>query len=447
MKSILERFGLHRPELRAWALYDWANSAFWTTIIAAVFPIYFARVAAADLPPAVATTRFATATTLAMVFIALLSPVLGALADYAGLKMKMLGAFLGLGVAATGAMVFLGRGDWELALVLFVLGNIGVTGTLVFYESLLPHVAREDERDMVASAGFALGYLGGGLLLALNLLWIQKPELFGIADATTASRLSFLSVAVWWLGFSLPLFRNVREPERRLGAGESGRESPLRAAFSRLGETFRELRRYRDAFLMLAAFLVYNDGILTIIRMATSYGTEVGLDQSVLISALLITQVVGIPFAFLFGWLAKRITAKRAILLALVVYAGISIVGYRISTASDFYLLAILVGTVQGGAQALSRSLFSTLIPAHKSAEFFAFFGVFDKFAGIFGPALFAITIAATGSSRNAVLSVIAFFVVGGILLSFVNVEKGRRVAREAEASLALPASRSRSPM
>jgi UMF1 family MFS transporter len=382
-----------------------------------------------------------------MVFIALLSPVLGALADYAGLKMKMLGAFLGLGVAATGAMVFLGRGDWELALVLFVLGNIGVTGTLVFYESLLPHVAREDERDMVASAGFALGYLGGGLLLALNLLWIQKPELFGIADATTASRLSFLSVAVWWLGFSLPLFRNVREPERRLGAGESGRESPLRAAFSRLGETFRELRRYRDAFLMLAAFLVYNDGILTIIRMATSYGTEVGIDQSVLISALLITQVVGIPFAFLFGWLAKRITAKRAILLALVVYAGISIVGYRISTASDFYLLAILVGTVQGGAQALSRSLFSTLIPAHKSAEFFAFFGVFDKFAGIFGPALFAITIAATGSSRNAVLSVIAFFVVGGILLSFVNVEKGRRVAREAEASLALPASRSRSPM
>ncbi|HEY7819688.1 MAG TPA: MFS transporter [Vicinamibacteria bacterium] len=447
MKSILERFGLHRPELRAWALYDWANSAFWTTIIAAVFPIYFARVAAADLPPAVATTRFATATTLAMVFIALLSPVLGALADYAGLKMKMLGAFLGLGVAATGAMVFLGRGDWELALVLFVLGNVGVTGTLVFYESLLPHVAREDERDMVASAGFALGYLGGGLLLALNLLWIQKPELFGIADATTASRLSFLSVAVWWLGFSLPLFRNVREPERRLGAGESGRENPLRAAFSRLRETFRELTRYRDAFLMLAAFLVYNDGILTIIRMATSYGTEVGLDQSVLISALLITQVVGIPFAFLFGWLAKRITAKRAILLALVVYAGISIVGYRISTASDFYLLAILVGTVQGGAQALSRSLFSTLIPAHKSAEFFAFFGVFDKFAGIFGPALFAITIAATGSSRNAVLSVIAFFVVGAILLSFVNVEKGRRVAREAEASLALPASRSRSPM
>jgi UMF1 family MFS transporter len=436
MRRLLERLGLNRPEHRAWALYDWANSAFWTTIIAAVFPIYFARVAASDLPPAVATARFAAATTLAMVLIAILSPVLGAMADYAGLKMKMLGAFLGLGVVATAAMYFIGRGDWKLALVLFVLGNIGVTGSLVFYESLLPHIAREEERDRVASAGFALGYLGGGLLLALNLLWIQKPGLFGIADEAAASRLSFLSVALWWLGFSIPLFRRVREPERRLEEDETGRESPLRIAFGRLGETFRELKIYRQAFLMLSAFLIYNDGILTIIRMATSYGTEVGLDQGVLISALLLTQVVGIPFAFLFGWLAERITAKRAILLALAVYVVISIVGYRMRTASDFYLLAILVGTVQGGSQALSRSLFSTIIPAHKSAEFFAFFGVFDKFAGIFGPALFALTITATGSSRDAVLSVIAFFVVGGMLLSLVDVEEGRRVAREAEAKL-----------
>jgi UMF1 family MFS transporter len=436
MRSMLERLGLHRPELRAWALYDWANSAFWTTIVAAVFPIYFARVAASDLPPPVATARFAAATTLAMVSIALLSPILGAMADYAGLKMKMLAAFLGLGVAATGAMVFVGRGEWELALALFVVGNIGVTGSLVFYESLLPHIAREEERDMVASAGFALGYLGGGLLLAVNLLWIQKPGLFGIADEAAASRLSFLSVALWWLGFSIPLFRRVREPERQLEEDEREGASPLAVALTRLRETFRELRTYRQAFLMLAAFLVYNDGILTIIRMATSYGTELGLDQGVLISALLITQAVGIPFAFFFGWLSERITAKRAILLALAVYAVISIVGYRMKTASDFYTLAILVGTVQGGSQALSRSLFSTIIPAHKSAEFFAFFGVFDKFAGIFGPALFAVTILATGSSRNAVLSVIGFFVVGAILLSLVNVEEGRRAAREAEAGL-----------
>jgi UMF1 family MFS transporter len=434
--TVLERLGLHRPELRAWALYDWANSAFWTTIIAAVFPIYFTRVAAADLPPAVATARFAAATTFAMVSIALLSPILGAMADYAGLKMRMLAGFTGLGVLATATMFFIGRGDWKLAIALFVLGNVAVTGALVFYESLLPHIAREEERDMVASAGFALGYLGGGLLLAVNLLWIQKPGLFGIADEATASRLSFLSVALWWLGFSIPLFRRVREPARRLEEDETGRESALRVALTRLSETFQELRTYRQAFLMLAAFLIYNDGILTIIRMATSYGAEVGLPHGVLIGALLLTQVVGIPFAFLFGWLAARITAKRAILLALAVYVVISIVGYRMKTASDFYLLAILVGTVQGGSQALSRSLFSTIIPAHKSAEFFAFFGVFDKFAGIFGPALFALTITATGSSRNAVLSVIGFFVVGALLLSLVDVEEGRRVAREEEAKV-----------
>jgi len=433
---LLKRLGLHRPELRAWAMYDWANSAFWTTIIAAVFPIYFTRVAAADLPPAVATARFAAATTVAMVIIAVLSPILGAMADYAGLKMKMLGAFLGLGVLATACMYFIERGDWKLATLLFVLGNIGVTGSIVFYESLLPHIASENERDMVCSAGFALGYIGGGLLLAVNLLWIQKPQLFGLSGEAMASRLSFLSVAIWWLGFSIPLFRRIPEPPRQLERDESGGQNALGVAFRRLGETFGEMRTYRHAFLMLLAFLIYNDGILTIIRMAASYGTEVGISQSVLISGLLLTQVVGVPFAFLFGWLAGWIGAKRAIFLSLAVYTLISLVGYYMKTASDFYLLAVLVGTVQGGSQALSRSLFSNIIPRHKSSEFFAFFGVFDKFAGIFGPALFATTIMATGSSRNAVLSVIAFFVVGAILLAFVNVTEGQRVARQAEAKL-----------
>jgi UMF1 family MFS transporter len=434
--ALLERLGLHRPELRAWALYDWANSAFWTTIIATVFPIYFTRVAAADLPPAVATARYATATTVAMVIIAVLSPILGAMADYAGAKMKMLGGFLGLGVLATACMVFIGRGDWKLATLLFVAGNIGVTGSIVFYESLLPHIASEKERDIVCSAGFALGYLGGGLLLAVNLLWISKPALFGLSGEGMASRLSFLSVAVWWLGFSIPLFRKVPEPPRRLEADESAGQNPLRVAFARLGETFRELRVYRHAFLMLAAFLIYNDGIITIIRMAASYGAELGLPDGVLISALLLTQIVGIPFAFLFGWLAGGIGAKRAIFIALAVYTFISVVGYYMKTAAHFYFLAVLVGTVQGGSQALSRSLFANIIPQHKSSEFFGFFGVFDKFAGIFGPALFALTIMATGSSRNAVLSVIFFFVAGAILLAFVDVAEGRRVARQAEANL-----------
>jgi UMF1 family MFS transporter len=432
---LLERLGLHRPELRAWALYDWANSAFWATVVL-IFPIYFIKVASAGEPVAVATTRYATATTIAMTIVALISPVLGAIADFAGIKKKMLGTFLAIGVTATGSMYLIHHGEWRLAALLYILGNIGVSGTQAFYDSLLPHVARDDEVDRVSSAGYALGYLGSGILMAVNLLMIQKPHLFGIADAPTAMRLSFVSVAVWWLVFSIPLFRTVPEPPRRLEADESGRQNPLAVGFTRLVETLRELRRYRQAFLLLLAFLVYNDGINTIIRMASAYGTELGLSQGALIGSLLIVQFVGIPFAFLFGVLAGKIGAKRGILLALGVYVVISVAAYYMKTALHYFLLCMTVGMVMGGAQALSRSLFSTMIPRHKSSEFFGFFGVFDKFAGIFGPALFGAVIAATGSGRKAIVTLVVFFVVGGAMLLFVDVDEGQRVAREAEAAL-----------
>ena len=433
MSGLLERIGLGRAELRAWAMYDWANSAFMTTIVAAVFPIYFSRVVAAGLQPAEATGRFALATTVALSIVAVLSPFLGALADCSGSKKRLLGAFMGLGVLATACMFFIRQGDMLLALVLFILGNIGATGSFVFYDSLLPHIAAPKEIDRVSTAGYALGYVGGGLLLLVNLAWIQVPELFGIAGAGLAMRLSFLSVAVWWLGFSIPLFRRVPEPRRGLEADEEIGVRAMRAALTRLAETLRELRTYRQAFLMLMAFLVYNDGIGTIIRMATTYGTEIGIPQGALITALVLVQFVGIPFAFLFGQIASRVGPKRSIFLALVVYTGVSVLGYFMQTAAHFYALAILVGMVQGGSQALSRSMFAGMIPRHRSSEFFGFFGVFEKFAGIAGPAVFALTIWATGSSRNAILSVIFFFVAGGILLWFVDVEDGQKVARAAE--------------
>lgn len=434
--SILERLGLHRPELRAWVMYDWANSAFMVTIVTAVFPIYFSSVAAADLDPATASFRFAVTTTVALTFVALLAPVLGALADFAGIKKKMLGACVGLGVVATACMFFIQRGDWMLAALLFAFANIGVTSSLVFADSLLPHIARPAELDRVSTAGYALGYLGGGLLLLVNLAWIQRPEAFGLSGAELASRLSFLSVALWWAGFSIPLFRKVPEPPRALEADERAGESALRASFVRLGETLRELRGYRQAFLMLLAFLIYNDGIGTIIRMATTFGTEIGLEQGDLITAVVLVQFVGVPFAFVFGQLAARIGAKRAIFLGLMVYTGISVLAYGMTTASEFYVLALLVGMVQGGSQALSRSLFASMVPRHKSAEFFGFFGVFEKFAGIIGPGVFAAMILVTGSSRGAILSLITFFVVGGLLLSRVDVEDGQRAARRAEADL-----------
>ncbi len=275
-------------------------------------------------------------------------------------------------------------------------------------------------------------------MLALNLAWIQKPEWFFLpsgpdltpAQATLPTRLAFVSVAVWWLLFSIPLFRHVPEP-----APTGDGRIDIRGAFRELGATFRRLGQFRQAALMLVAFLIYNDGIGTIIRMATIYGTELGIGQGSLIAAIMIVQFVGIPFAFLFGSFASRIGAKRAIFGGLVVYAGISVLGYYMTNATHFFILAILVGMVQGGTQALSRSLFASMIPKDRSAEFFGFFAVVEKFAGIFGPLIFARVIGITGSSRIAILAIVAFFVVGGALLHFVDVEEGQRAARAAEAA------------
>ena len=435
----LDRLGLHRKELRAWALYDCANSVFMTTVLL-IFPVYFAGVAAAGQFSATeATRRYGLATTVSMGLVALMSPLLGAMADYGALKKKMLAAFLGLGVLATGAMALIDSGEWMFALSLFLLANVGVTSSLVFYESLLPHVATPDEVDRVSTAGYAIGYLGSGLLMALHLWWIQKPALWGFASPESAIRAAFFTSAIWWLGFSIPLFRRVPEPPASAPAG-GRRQGLLRGALRQLFATLRDIRSYRQAFLFLLAFLIYNDGIGTIIRMASSYGTEMGIERGALLMSLMVVQLVGIPFSFLFGMLAGKIGAKRAIFLSLAVYLVISVVAYSMKTATQFFILAALVGTVQGGSQALSRSVFSTLVPKHKSSEFFAFFSVFEKFAGIFGPLLFSVMISLTGSSRDAILSIVVFFLVGGAILAFVDVEQGQRAAREAEAQAGLSA-------
>ncbi len=302
-KDLLTRVGLHRPEIRAWAMYDWANSAFATTIITAIFPVYFTSVAGANLPAGEATRLLARTTTIALATSAILAPFLGALADYAPIKKRLLGLFTAIGCIAAGCLVLVHRNDWLLAAILFGIGNVGFTASLTLYDSFLPHLAREDEIDRVSTAGFGLGYLGGGLLLALNVAWILSPSTFGISDAGQASRLSFLSVALWWALFSIPLFRRVPEPAV-VGAGARSTVALMRASLLGLVHTLRDLRRYRQAFLLLVAFVIYSDGIGTIIRLATSYGTELGLNQGALITAILLVQFVGIPFAFLFGMLA-----------------------------------------------------------------------------------------------------------------------------------------------
>ena len=438
LTGIGSRLGLDSRERLGWALYDWANSAFATTIMAAVLPVYYASVAGAGLSGNTASVYWGYTTAAGLLVIALVAPVLGSVADYVGAKKRFLAAFLGLGVVFTAGLFFTGEGDWLLTSALFVVANVGFAGANIFYDSLLPHVTDEEGTDRLSAAGYALGYLGGGLLLVLNLAWILSPSTFGISNTASASRWAMLSVAVWWTVFSIPIFRYVDEPEPRNRTAEelASNPSPVRAGFGQLRRTFSEVRQYRHLFVFLLAFWLYADGIGTIIKMATVYGATIGIGQQDLIGALVLVQFLGIPFAFAFGSLSDRIGAKRGIFVGLFVYAGVSVGGYFISEDWHFWVLAAVVATVQGGTQALSRSLYSTLVPASKSSEFFSFYSVSSKFAGIFGPLLFSVIGSLTGSSRLSIVSLLVFFVGGMVLLWFVDVEEGRRVARDAQAAL-----------
>jgi MFS transporter, UMF1 family len=422
----LDRIGLGRRELRAWAMYDWANSAFWTTTIVAVFPPFFSEYAAKGLDPQDATQRFAWATTIAVTIVALIAPILGTIADQRAMKKRLLGVFLIIGVAATLLMGTIESGAWRYALILFIVANIGVAATLVFYDSLLPHIAAPDELDRVSTAGFAVGFIGGGVLLLINLAWILRPDLFGLPGTVAAIKLSLVSVGVWWLVFSVPLFRTVREPPMPANAPA---HLDFKTTLLTTWHTFQELRRNRNALWLLIAFLLYNDGIQTIIRMSSIYGAEIGIDRNAQIAAFVMVQFVGVPCSFLFGALAGRIGAKTALFIALMVYAGVTVLGYFLMTEFQFFALAFLVGLVQGGSQALSRSLFARMIPKEKSSECFGFFAVFEKFAGVAGPAVFAGSIAFFHSTRMAVLSVLLFFVLGALVLTKVDVAAGEAEA------------------
>lgn len=423
--------------MRAWAMYDWANSAMFTIVVTAIYPIFFARVAYDDSLDLSANEIHARATAISLGIIALLAPLLGVVSDRSGNKKALLAFFTFLGAAACAGMFFIGPGEWRLAALLFIVANIGATGAFVFYDALLPHVAARDEMDQLSTSAFALGYLGGGLLLAVNLACIQKPEWFGLPsgeslsprEASLPARLSFLSVALWWLVFSIPLLRRVPEPELAPGRQRMPMFKALLGTLGGLRATLRDLLRYRQAALMLLAFLFYNDGILTIIRMATSYGDELGLDGGQMMIAILMVQFLGVPCAFAFGGLARRIGAKHSILLGLLVYIGVGFLARDLQTARGFFFMAALIALVQGGTQALSRSLFASLIPARQSGEFFGFFAVFDRFAGILGPLLFFQIQAWTGNVRDSVLPILGLIAIGAVLLTFVRVEEGRRAA------------------
>ncbi len=427
----LKSLGLDRKELRAWALYDWANSAFATTVMVAVMPIFFANVAAANLEPNMRTAAWGYTSGISMFLIAFLGPILGVVADRYQAKKKFLAVFTGLGVLATAALYGVQTGDWLFAAVCYTLGHIGFQAANIFYESLLPHIASDKEIHRVSTAGYAIGYIGGGVLLAINLVWIMKPEMFGFADKTSATRFSFVSVAMWWAVFSVPLMRWVPEPPSSENVvNHVGLGTALRATFRELKRTFSNVRQYRSAFIFLLAFWAFSDGIGTIMKMATIYGLEVGLQQNDLIAAILMVQFVGIPATFFIGALADRIGPKNTLYITLAVYTGVTFVAYFMTTSFEFWILAGGVALVQGGSQALSRSIYAVMIPRKQSAEFFGFYGLSSKLAGVVGPLVMGAISQVTGNSRSGILVVFVLFVVGIGLLTRVNVEEGIKQAQ-----------------
>jgi UMF1 family MFS transporter len=407
----------------SWAFYDWANSAFATVVMAGFFPIFFKQYWSVDVPVTESTYYLGVINSTASLVVVLLSPILGAVADQMGRRKGFLLIFACLGAVMTGALYWVEQGQWFLAALLYIAAVIGFSGGNLFYDALLNVVSPAQTIDRVSALGFGLGYLGGGLLFAVNVWMTLQPASFGLVDASEAVRVAFICTALWWLLFSLPLLFFVHEPP----ANKISATKAIKNGFNQLRDTFTKIRLLRQTFLFLVAYWLYIDGVDTIIRMAVDYGLSIGLASSDLITALLITQFVGFPAAIAFGHIGERIGTKQGILLALGVYIIVTLFSAFMHTAWQFYLMAVIIGLVQGGVQSLSRSLYTRLIPAGQSAEFFGFYNMLGKFAAVLGPVLVGGITWLSGSNRIGILSIVLLFIAGGYLLLRVDIAAGQR--------------------
>jgi UMF1 family MFS transporter len=405
-----------KRQLWAWACYDWANSAFVTTVMVAFFPIFFREFWAKDLPSEAITLHLGTANSIASLLIMCLAPLLGTIADQGGLKKTLLAAFMLLGASATLMLTVFDMGQWQWAMTAFIIAVIGFLGGNIFYDSLLVDVAAEKDFNRASAFGYSMGYLGGGILFTLCVTLTLKPQWFGLDSASSAVRWAFGMTAVWWVVFSLPLLLWVTERGTENGV-RPALLTLVKQAFGQLWQTFLHVRRLRTVGLFLLAYWLYIDGVDTVIAMSVDYGKALGFDSGNLIQALLITQFVAFPAALVFGWLGNRWGAKRGILLGLLGYVLITIGASQMQTVNGFYALALSVGLVQGGVQALSRSLFASLIPSEQAAEFFGFYNMLGKFASVLGPSLVGWVGLLTGSPRLGLLALLILFGLGGFLL------------------------------
>ena len=408
----------------SWAMYDWANSAFATVVLAGFFPVFFKQHWSSGASVSESTFMLGAANSIAGIIVAVFAPLLGAIADQASARKRFLMFFAVMGIVMTGSLFLVAEGDWLFAVVLYIFAIIGFSGGNIFYDALLPGLVDEKRFDVVSAFGFALGYLGGGLLFALNVSMTLWPETFGLADSVEAVRISFVMVAVWWAVFSIPVFLFVPEP-----AGGKARGHSIRAGLGQLCATFREVRKLKVVFLFLIAYWLYIDGVDTVIRMAVDYGLSLGFEANALIVALLVTQFVGFPAALFFGKLGEHLGAKTGLYIGISVYIGVTIWAYFIDSVAEFYAVAVAIGLVQGGVQSLSRSFYARLIPKDKAAEFFGFYNMLGRFAVVIGPVMMGYVGLLTGSPRLSILSVLVLFIAGLVVLRFVDEKAGRLAA------------------
>jgi len=419
---------LDKKKVFSWTLYDWANSAYATTVMAGFFPIFFEKYWSNPDFVDKSTFYLGLSNSVGSLIVAIMAPFLGAISDTGSTKKKFLFTFAFLGILSTSLLFFVQQGDWQLAAALYVVGTIGFSSGNVFYDSLLPAVAKKPKYDFVSSLGYSMGYLGGGVLFIINILMYQNPHWFGIQDSTTAIRLSFVTVAVWWAVFSIPIFLFVPEPKNKDDIIFS---DAVKLGWVQLKTTFSEIKQMRIIGLFLLSYWLYMDGVDTIIRMAGKLALSMGFEASDMLFVLILVQLIGFPAGLLFNWFSSIIKPKNAVLVAILFYTIATGSAYFMTSKIHFYVLAGIIGLFQGGIQAISRSLFARLVPLGKEGEFFGFYNMLGKFSAVVGPILLGTVTLMTGNARMGLFALIVLFVGGGLLLTKVDFDEGERIAKE----------------